>query len=191
MSETPFFQRNQNNSVHELIFIGIKFWKVGSRKLFAVNGHGHGSKRRESDYDSDSETSTNPTVVGMLTLISSKVHKILEVSPNLPMPLGVMTVIKESFKCHICLTHIVPPPIFGRCCRRLIGCQSCVNEWYRGEAGITKQCPLCRGERGLADTTPILGLDEFFAMSKQLLGPPPTPNVPPPPVGPLHLPDID
>lgn len=90
----------------------------------------------------------------------------MDVTPNLqlPMSLGLLTIIKETFKCHICLcSPISPPAMFGRCCRQIIGCKSCVDNWYKGEEGITKQCPLCRCERGFADSTAILGLDEFLS----------------------------
>ena len=163
---------------------------MGSRKIFAVKEDTGFKKRKKKSSDSDSDTEADPrsnALVSKLDLVYVKVSKILDVSPNLPMPVGLLAVIKETFSCHICLNPISPPAIFGRCCRRVIGCQSCVNEWYRGEEGMSKQCPLCRGERGLADSTPILGLDDFLFACKRILGPPPTPMVPPPPA---NLPDI-
>ena len=66
---------------------------------------------------------------------------------------------------HICSnTPMKPPIIFARCYKRILGCQSCVDKWYRreGEESTTRSCPLCRGERAYAETSIIKGMDDFF-----------------------------
>ena len=36
-----------------------------------------------------------------------------------------------------------PPVVYARCCKRLIGCQSCINEWYVGsELTVSKSVHL-------------------------------------------------
>ncbi len=57
-----------------------------------------------------------------------------------------------------------PPVIFARCCKQILGCQSCVDKWYRqdGEDSATRNCPLCRCERAYAETSIIKGLEEFL-----------------------------
>lgn len=37
-----------------------------------------------------------------------------------------------------------------------------MDQWYKGDEGLNKRCPLCRGERGVTDTSIILGLDELL-----------------------------
>lgn len=95
--------------------------------------------------------------------ISSGVSKILSVKVKLNLPIGLSAILQDAFKCCICHTSpLQPPPIFARCCRRIIGCQACVDRWYRGESGADQKCPLCRGDRGYADTSQIVGLDTFL-----------------------------
>ena len=36
---------------------------------------------------------------------------------------------------------------------------------------MTKDCPLCRGDRGYTDTLKILGLDDFIITVRDLLHP--------------------
>ena len=64
----------------------------------------------------------------------------------------------------------LPPVIFARCRKRLLGCQTCVDGWYQGEEGMACSCPLCWSERAYADTTPIKGMDEFLRAIVPLLG---------------------
>ena len=79
------------------------------------------------------------------------------------MPLGLTTLLLDAFRCSICKgSPITPPVIFARCCKSIVGCQHCIDHWYRGDQGVSKKCPLCRGDRGFADTTIILGLDDLL-----------------------------
>ena len=55
---------------------------------------------------------------------------------------------------------IKPPVIFGRCCKRLLGCQESVDRWFGGEDGVKRSCPLCSGERAYADTCILKGLHD-------------------------------
>lgn len=160
---------------------GIKFWKVGSRKLYAVIVKGEGKKRKRKYSDSDAsggEEKVRIEVCSRLITIERKLTKILDITPNLPMPLGLLTLLHETFKCSICKSSIiiVPPVIYGRCCKRIIGCQRCTDTWYRGDDGLMRSCPLCRSERAFADTTQILGIDELLTRIDEL-----TRMVPPPP----------
>ena len=108
--------------------LGIKFWKVGSRKLFAVKGKGKGKKRKrisshvDSPDDSDEERRSNKK----LDVINAKISQILEVNNHLILPLGFSNVVYGAVKCSICPTSpIIPPVIAGKCCKRIIGCSKC------------------------------------------------------------------
>lgn len=79
-------------------------------------------------------------------------------------PIALKHLISDAFKCKICLkTPISGAPILSRCCKTLLGCESCVNQWYSGEDALTKSCPLCRAPRGYTETMMLRGMDEFLA----------------------------
>ena len=163
------------------ICTGLKFWKVPSRKLFAIEQTTRKKKRRHN-YNSDDEEESGPShqkiMCNQLTIIDQKVSKIMEITPNLRLPLGFISLLRDAFTCCVCkVSPIVPPAIFARCCKSILGCQRCIDRWYRGEPGIEKRCPLCRGERGLADTTVILGLDDLLIYIDKWVN-----HVPPPPI---------
>ena len=89
----------------------------------------------------------------------------LSANTKTKLPTGLLKQLHETFKCHICSnTPMKPPIIFARCCKRILGCQSCVDKWYRreGEESTTLSCPLCLGERAYAETSIIKGMDDFL-----------------------------
>ena len=156
------------------MFIGIRFWKVGSRKIFAIKDDEALPEAKKVKISS-ADDSTNNAIEEKIDCIDFKLTKILDIAPNLP--IGLSSLIYETFKCSICHTSpIIPPAIFARCCRSIVGCQRCVDKWYRGEAGSEKKCPLCRGDRGYADTSQIVGLDNFLTEINSIFC-----HVPPPP----------
>ena len=52
--------------------------------------------------------------------------------------------------------------IVSKCCKTILGCESCVNRWFSGNDALTKDCPLCRSERGYTETMLVRGLDGFL-----------------------------
>ena len=79
------------------------------------------------------------------------------------LPLGLKRMLRDTFKCYIC--HSVPakpPLIITKCCKNLLGCEACVNQWYSGSEAISKTCPICRAERGCNETMLLRGLTEFL-----------------------------
>ncbi len=83
-------------------------------------------------------------------------------------PPGLYRQLYDTFQCQICRNS--PPVIFARCCKRILGCQDCVDLWYRGEEGFGRKCPLCRDERVYAKTTTLKGLDDVLLSVAPLLG---------------------
>ena len=141
-----------------IIILGLKFWKVGSRKLFAVK---RGKKRSHDDSDLDPQDI--PYLQDKLSSIDEKLTKILNVSPSFDLPLGFLSLLHDTFQCCICKgSPIIPPAIFAKCCRSILGCSDCVEKWYEGEQGRLKSCPLCRSDRAYADTTKMSGLDDLL-----------------------------
>ena len=79
------------------------------------------------------------------------------------MPAALYHQLLHTFKCNICQrAPITPPVIVAQCCKSVVGCQSCIDEWYRGDGGIAKKCPLCATDRGLPETMRLHGLDDFL-----------------------------
>ena len=104
---------------------GIKFWKASSRKLYAVRSKGN---KRARYTDSDSSEDELLDIRREVLKIISDVSKILSVKVKLNLPIGLSSILQDTFKCCICHTSsLQPPPIFARCCRRIVGCQVCVD----------------------------------------------------------------
>ena len=143
---------------------------MGSRKLFAVLHHNQPPPKKKRRYSSSDEDSS--ALSDKLDAINYKLTKILEVTPQCKVPLGLSTQLCDSFRCNICkTTPLRPPAIFARCCKRILGCMECTDKWYKGEEGMIKDCPLCRGDRGYTDTSKILGLDDLIFTVRDLLHP--------------------
>ena len=58
-------------------------------------------------------------------------------NPRVKLPPDLCKKLHNTFKCNICCSSpIKPPVIFSRCCKRLLGCQECVDRWFGGEEGV-------------------------------------------------------
>ena len=54
-------------------------------------------------------------------------------------------------------------PIFASCCRTILGCSSCVEQWQVSHT----YCPNCRGGDFYGgNTQPVVGLDEAHLFTK-------------------------
>lgn len=155
--------------------IGFKFWKAGNRKLFAVKQHkGKGRIRKFSDDEEDDfkplskrHSGGSKAILKEISEIKENLASVFKLSASMKnkLPPGLVRHLSETFKCHICSSVPMKPPIiYARCCKRILGCQVCVDKWYRGgsEESTTRSCPLCRGERAYAETSIIKGLDDFL-----------------------------
>ena len=170
------------------MFVGVLFWKHPRRKLYAVaqrelrDCRHHGSRRSystidtsddESDATSSMSVSTRnkkPKLDKMLETIGDDVSVIREtvtdmmsLTANCNLPLGLQRIIRDTFKCYICHSVPVKPPIIvTKCCENMLGCQECINTWYTGPDAMLKTCPICRTERGCNETMVLRGLTEFL-----------------------------
>lgn len=85
------------------------------------------------------------------------------VDASTQLPINLQNEICGAFKCTIC--HVVPirpPVIIAKCCKSIIGCEDCINEWYGGDDGLSKTCPLCRADRAFTETMRLNGIDGFI-----------------------------
>ena len=95
--------------------------------------------------------------------ISRNLECIFKLTKNTKLPPGLYKLLSDTFQCQICRAMpIVPPPIYTRCCKRILGCQTCVDRWYCGTDSINHSCPICRSERAFTETSQIKGLDDFL-----------------------------
>ena len=85
-------------------------------------------------------------------------------------PLGFRGLLQDSLKCKIChISPMKPPIILAKCCRSILGCESCVNRWYEETDALTKLCPGCQGERGYAETIRLHGLDDLLSGIREII----------------------
>ena len=54
-------------------------------------------------------------------------------------------------------------------CKKILGCELCVNHWYSGDEALTKSCPACHADRGYNETILLRGLDEFWIGVRQAI----------------------
>ena len=95
--------------------------------------------------------------------IKVELSKVFLLTSTMQVPIGLRRLLYDTFRCGICRsTPMKPPIIFARCCKSVLGCQSCVDTWYRGDEGQQCTCPNCREARAYVDTCKINGLDDFL-----------------------------
>ena len=163
------------------IIIGITFWKSPRRKIYAihksqkisiVSAGKHPLNIMDSD-DDDFEPPPNSKrtktenkidkVIGEINDIKETLSDMLSITKHTQVPLGMIRILNDTFKCSIChAIPINPPVIVTKCCKRILGCESCVNTWYSGTDALVKSCPSCRAQRGYNETMLLRGLDEFM-----------------------------
>ena len=158
---------------------GIQFWKVPSRKLFAVDEANlprqmlpltvpESSRKRSapqptiSDLEDDiCRVDRKMDAMAMeFSELKRQLQDLFKVTGT-SVPPALRLLFDQAFKCKICLDTSVPPIIVTKCCRSILGCQSCVDQWYAGDDGLSKSCPNCRADRGYAETFRLLGVDEL------------------------------
>ena len=95
--------------------------------------------------------------------IQKTIGDMFSLTEHSPIPLGLKQIIRESFQYIIChRIPLCPPVIVNKCCKKILGCESCVNAWYSGPDHLTKTCPSCRAERGCIETMVLRGLNDFL-----------------------------
>ena len=111
-------------------------------------------------------------------VMQDQLRRIFTIDRRMKIPVALQSLLMDSFKCQICQTApICPPVIFARCCKSIIGCEMCVDTWYRGEDGISRNCPRCLTERALPETMRLHGLDDFLKAIKPLVAEPQVSNM--------------
>ena len=129
---------------------GIQFWKVPSRKLFAVDEANlprqmlpltapESSRKRSapqptiSDLEDDiCRVDRKMDAMAMeFSELKRQLQDLFKVTGT-SIPPALRLLFDQAFKCKICLDTSVPPIIVTKCCRSILGYQSCVDQWYAG-----------------------------------------------------------
>lgn len=137
------------------------------------------NEENTSDEDNDPLPNRKKRKEEFMQIIKSDIQSIkadveeiksLTKDPDTKLPLGFQNEIFGAFKCCIC--HVVPirpPLIIAKCCKSIIGCEQCINEWYGGEDGMTKTCPLCRADRAFTETMRLNGVEGFIKTLSEII----------------------
>ena len=158
-------------------FVGLAFWKSPRRKLFAVIG----TDRKRSivlDLDGDDFEPTRKRlrtenkldlVLDSMDSIKETLSDVMSLTKDTRIPIGLKRLMRDAFKCNICQSIPVRPPvIITKCCKKILGCEPCEPLVQRWEA-LTKTCPACRADRGYNETMLLRGLDEFLIGVRQAI----------------------
>ena len=82
--------------------------------------------------------------------IRKDISAVVMSSKGMKLPPGLHTLLHDTFKCNVCHSSpIHPPVIFTRCCKSILGCERCVDSRYSGEDGRLKSA-LCAGQNVLS-----------------------------------------
>ena len=173
--------------------IGLRFWKTGSRKIYAVKKKQLMKSRKRRAVITSSSDSENDFVLPKISKIKRKsqvksgdihmrsdvqndvafikaqVKKIAESSDRSAQKLTppLKKIMIDSFLCCICHTVMTPPIVYTTCCNYLLGCKDCVDNWYTSSEP-DKACPRCRQERANLETMCVNGLDEVLIALQNL-----------------------
>jgi len=157
------------------LIIGIEFWKCPRRKLYAISSNDLQSSRQSSSNASLDESSDSTPVRKKqkvedidLLLLTNEIKAVKDTLQDFlqkqTVSRGLKKLLLDHFKCQICRDIIEPPVIITTCCCTILGCQDCVEQWYRSE----DSCPSCRAEDQKDDLTKLRGLNELLLKIKEL-----------------------
>ena len=174
-----------------------KFWRVPTRKFYAIRRpdreckEKRKGKKRPATYAIESNSDTDDFITATkksyayaasdhlqaikddISAIRQDIQCLYQIDKRMKVPTALYRKLSDAFKCNICQhAPITPPVIFARCCKSIIGCQTCVDTWYRGDSGIGKKCPLCGTDRALPETMRLHGLDDFLQAIQPILSQP-------------------
>ena len=152
--------------VYYLIITGLAFWKVPSRKLYAVK---QTDLEPREQVDSNDEELTPRGTKRFRAEIKESVHEIKEEFRTLQsvlLPNSLRDRMMDLARCCICQVVIQPPVLMANCCSSIVGCEQCVLQMHasRDSPGA---CPLCRDAE--FPTTKLNGLDEFLSALQEYM----------------------
>ena len=168
------------------------FWKVGSRKIYAVSEdniaevRNHfeecnssaefqqiSSKRRKKQYQEEPLETVVMAVDNLreeVAVMKETIDMYRKLCFKHKFSLAFIKSLEDAFECCICKTTPARRPLIScQSCNTIVGCNICVNKWYSGVDGIEKPCPKCREPRGLAKSCQLKGFDGLISNIQALL----------------------
>jgi len=141
----------------------LSFWKSPRRKILAVANPSEGVSSDElEDSEPRPKKRKGKKLEEIMEGLASIKNSIDSVSTE-RLPLCLLSALQQNFKCTICHAFPIQPPVMvALCCKTIVGCEACTIEWYSGQDGSVKTCPLCRAEEGNSQTMKLNGVDDFM-----------------------------
>ena len=153
--------------------IGFTFWRSPARKFYVVDSQQlRGKAHRPTPVTTASNSQEDEqTVVGTVNALRRDIQALQACMWG--MSANFLSALKQSLmdclKCKICQSSpFTLPIILAKCCSNILGCQTCMDAWFSGPEALTKVCPICKCDRGYANTLRLHGIDELLDTSKLL-----------------------
>lgn len=119
---------------------GSQFWK-SNRKIVAVKSAQYTQAKQTSLGKRNKKWKPNELLSHLEDIVEAAAAANVKSSPtsvNVP----TSEVLKENFKCTVCLNTSELPAACCPCCSNVIGCIPCIEQWLGTQHSPT--CPLCR-----------------------------------------------
>ncbi|XP_056270262.1 uncharacterized protein LOC130193638 [Pseudoliparis swirei] len=76
-----------------------------------------------------------------------------------------VTSVRATFQCLVC-RDVMDEPVVAQCCRSLIGCRVCIDQW----SATSTHCPKCRDEEFSSNYFAITGMGEVVDVFRDTIG---------------------
>ena len=96
------------------------------------------TKKKRQCGGSGASSSNFATIKDEIHAIRQDMQCFHQIDKRMKIPTSLYRALSDTFKCKICQrAPIIPPVIFARCCKSILGCRGCIDTWYKGEDGIS------------------------------------------------------
>ena len=145
----------------------VDFWK-SNRKILAASstlyskltGSSTNPDRAKGEIDlTCSEDELFEFPVSKRPRMSSKLDQILDGVKTLKSRGEVFDKITNIYECVVC-KDVVRKPQFGPCCKRIVGCQQCIERWCEDH----DTCPHCSSQGVATSYIDVRGMDEMLSI---------------------------
>jgi len=90
--------------------------------------------------------------------------------------LSFLDELSQGFQCVICKSTATTP-VVSPCCQRVVGCESCVNNWVSSQSQESR-CPLCSTSGGMLNRFALKGFNDTLKIILGTTQEIPTPTQP-------------